>query len=392
MISLRAASLDPLAALRRRSNRLIAIAVVAACTGLPTDGSSGGAGGSVIWKVPIKGWTVPAFDDSLAFFGAFAHEIVAVDKRSGTVRWRSQTNGSLERTSGRNVVVVGGTIVGPDDLLYGFDRKTGARKWVFRPDSGFLPGIFFLDTDGKRVYAGSPSGYAYAIDPETGAQIWATNVTGQENSSVYDPVYDNGVVAVTIRRFSTTPVTGGIALLDAATGRVLWDREFQPERAGQGSGANGRAAFFNKLVMISSNDGRVYGLNRTSGEIVWIAPARADIHTLEDVRPVHMAGNTLVVGTTGQSLSGLDTSTGKTLWDTRIGLGSGGDWFTSEGATAYMVNASLLLIAIDGESGRVKWTTPSASSSDDAKYLIFPAVDTDRLYIAGPGGLFALKK
>lgn len=360
------------------------------CNPLPDLAS--GDSDRVIWKVPIRGWTGPAFDDSLAFFGAFAHEVVAVDKRTGKIRWRSLTNGPLAATSGDNLVIAGGTVVAPDDLLYGFDRKTGVRKWVFEPDSGFLPGIFLLDTDGQRVYAGSPSGYAYAVDGETGKQIWATNVTGAEKSSVYNPVFNLGVVAVTIRRFTTTPVTGGISLLDASTGKVLWHREFSPEGPAQESGSSVRAAFYGQLVIVSADDGRVYGLDRATGGVVWTAPARTASHSINDTRPVIIVGSTVVVGTNQMSLAGLDPATGAKKWDTNIGNGSLSHLFRSDGTTAYTTTSGLYLIAVDGASGRLKWSTPPFDSPEDARYWGLPAVDSDRIYMSGTSGLYALPK
>lgn len=370
---------------------ILALALLTTCNPL-ADLMPGDSGG-VIWKVPIKGWTGAAFDDSLAFFGAFAHEVVAIEKQSGKVRWRSPTNGPLERTSGKNVIVAGRVVVGQDDLLYGFDRKTGARKWVFKPDSGFLPGIFIIDTDGQRIYAGSPSGFAYAVDAETGTQTWATDVTGETNSSVYNPTFDRGVVAVAIRRFSTNPISGGISMLDAATGKVLWRRYFSPQRPGQESGSSVKPAFYGELIIVSADDGRVYALDRSTGTVQWIAPARSDNNALDDLRPLVVCGATVVVGTDRTSITGLDPQTGAMKWDTPVQGGSVSFPYGSDGTTAYTTNGGLYVVAVDCSSGRLKWLTPAFGSPESELYWgSLPSVDADRIYMSGTTGLYAIKK
>jgi len=372
-----------------RKNWVIGFVLLIACNAL--GGILSDSGERVIWKVALKGETAPAFDDSLVFFGAKDHLIVAVEKNSGTIRWQSKTDGPLAQISGFNVIVAGNTVVVPDDLLYGLDRKSGARKWVFKPESGFLPGLFLLETDGNRVYAGSPSGYAYAVDGETGKQIWASNVTGQEKSSVYHPVYDNGVVAVSIRRFTTNPVSGGVALLDASTGNIIWQRDFLPERAGQPSGSEAKPVFFQNLVIASSDDGRIFGLNRTTGEIVWIAPSRSDLSSLGDIRPIVLSGSTVVVGSTARFLTGLDARTGLRKWDTSIGQSSLTNWLSADNGTAYTTDLGLVLVSVDAESGRLNWSEPS-NNDKSVLYILYPAIDKDRLYASATTGLYALKK
>jgi hypothetical protein len=51
----------------------------------------------VLWKAPGHPFLVaPSYDATSVFFGSRDHQVVAVDRRTGTVRWRSSTRTGLE--------------------------------------------------------------------------------------------------------------------------------------------------------------------------------------------------------------------------------------------------------------------------------------------------------
>lgn len=346
----------------------------------------------IVWHVPSSDFGgAPVARDTTVFFPASSHQVVAVDTRTGVVRWRAATGeGGQSATAGANVVVAGSVVVVPDVRLHAYDAATGAARWVFEPVVGHSPGFFNLSSDGAHVFAGSPSGYAYGVDAFTGSQLWATRIaTDSVTTNVIDPVVDQGVVFVTMRRF-TNPSSGGVVALDAATGEIRWRREFTPSAAGQGAGSGGRVAIWHDLVLSSADDGRVYGLNRATGAIVWTSARPADEVAFNDQRPVILAGEVLVVGSDRPRLTGLEPGTGAQRWEVGARNGSVNYPLASDGTRVYVTDASLGLSAFDAATGTLVWSV--TATAVDGGIVPYPYADATQLYVSGVHGFWALKR
>src|SRR5438309_2231537 len=150
---------------------MVAAALVVLGCRANTEPSSGP--GSVLWQAVDSSMAAPAVADSTVYFGTLDHAAVALDVRTGAVRWRSSTGETLGENPGRNVLVVGGLLVVPDIGIHAFDRTTGASRWHFHPASGDQPGRFAIATDGTTIFAGSAAGFAYAINASTGTPVWS---------------------------------------------------------------------------------------------------------------------------------------------------------------------------------------------------------------------------
>ena len=113
------------------------------------------------------------------------------------------------------------------------------------------------------VYVGSLDNYMYALNAENGNVVWKTKTNGPIESS--PGVADGAVFFV-----SQEPTTGALYKLDAKNGAVMWNLSvpyvyiFQggTEMLGSPSVAAG-------LVFTSSNLGTYYGVNETTGKILW---------------------------------------------------------------------------------------------------------------------------
>src|SRR5205823_6225337 len=68
------------------------------------------------------------------------------------------------------------------------------------------------------VYVGSDDRKVYALDPATGAIVWATPLQGPVKAS---PAVVRGVVYVASNG-DATGVPGAVYALDGATGAILW--------------------------------------------------------------------------------------------------------------------------------------------------------------------------
>lgn len=89
-------------------------------------------------------------------------------------------------------------------------------------------------TDGQTIFASSFNEKVYAIDGATDQLRWVTPLAPDSTKpSTFGPMLYDGVVYVILKRFARVSQSGALAALDAATGRVLWQREFLPKNPGQ---------------------------------------------------------------------------------------------------------------------------------------------------------------
>lgn len=368
----------------RLCSHLAAAVFLGAACGSPSEPDPGSG---VLWRAAGSTIAAPAIAGGVVYFLTTSHAVIALDASTGAQRWQAPTSAGSGAPPGKNLVVVGQHVIAPDNAVHAFDRASGAPRWVFQPASGDMPGRFLLATDGSRVYAGSPAGFAYAIDPTTGSAIWTTEIASDDNSVVYSPVVDRGLVVVTLRHF-TNPTTGGVVALDAATGAIRWRRDFPITGPGRGSGSYGRAGFWGELVIAPSDDGTIYAMNRGDGSIAWTAPRPADSPSLGDQRPIAVIGNVVVVGSDRPVLTGLDAASGAERWRVANPRGSVNYEMGSDGTRAYVVDTNLYLSAIDAAAGTVVWTL----GSQQGDFSPFPVVDGDHVFVGGLGGLYALRR
>lgn len=363
---------------------------VGACSETPSEAV---ASGRVLWRVAGSAYGIPAYDANTVYFTARRGDVVAIDRMSHTVRWTAVTDSLGERV-GPNVLVVGNSVVVADRQVYGFNRVTGARIWRSSVEApGYAPGTTQMSTDGVRVFTGSPAGITYAFDGATGAVLWSQVLGNDGNTAAMSPGTDGDLVVVGIRRFGN-PITGGIAALDARTGVVRWRREFSPSRPGQDAGSLGGAVFAGNLVVVTADDGRVYGLARADGAVRWVgAPRPENVAAGGDTRPLALAGQrdnqVVVAGSTTGTLTAFDAVSGTVRWEASADRGSAYAPLAADASQVYATHLGGQLAAFDVATGRVRWIAGDTDAAGE--FTPSPALADDVLYVGGLNGFYALR-
>ena len=369
----------------------ILVCVLGACH-VEKFGSEPDGDQRILW---VAGGTVsgqPATDAARVYYGTTDHQLIAVDRSSGAVKWRSRTDARSPRTlNGANVVIAGGNVVFGDYVIYGFDQATGVRRWVFDPEAQGIPGhaagAYKLATDGSTIYAGSGSGHVYALSAGDGSLIWVSALSVDGQTSVYDPVIDGETLYVTVRHF-TNPITGFVAAINRIDGRTLWSHVFSADPP-TSSGPVGKVVPFKNTVIVANDDGKIYWLDKTTGATKWTAPRRPDVIGYNDLRPLILAANVLVAGSLANYLTGYDPETGAQIWETNSGQGSVGSPLDTDGVTVFQPNASGTLGAFDAATGARRWIQ---SAPNKAWFTPYPLVTDAAVFAPSTGGLVALEK
>ena len=355
----------------------------------------------MVWRVPGEGHGRPATDGSVVYFLSKHHEVVAVDARSGGVRWRQSTGEPDASTVGSAVVIAGASVVAGDYNLVAFDRTTGAIRWRFVPVIGHAPGIYLGEATDGLVLAGSPAGRAYAVSSATGALVWDAVIDSQGLTTVFQPMTDGSIVVAGYTTF-TAPNRGGVVALDLRTGRELWRTVFA--LTGDpllGVGSTGGPIPAGDSIAAARGDGTIYFMNPRNGEIRWSIPPVPDVPlilqgpfprpapaTHADYRPLTIAGRTLVAGSLTGRVIAYDLISHREQWK-YVDEKSGSVAFAISGdnQAAYVPFVSGRQVAINLSNGTERWRTGFEDGFD------WPAISFGgRVYLAGDtGGFVALR-
>jgi glucose dehydrogenase len=271
------------------------------------------AGGAALWGKPdVNGggglWYPPAVDDRGRVF-------LAVGNPAPFPGTKEYPNGSSR--PGPNLYT---------NSLVVLDGRTGELLWHRQAvphdlrdyDLAISPILTRLTVDGSGVRAvitAGKMGKVYAYRAADGRPLWSASIGRHQNdtgplTSDFVPVYPGtlgGVetpMALAGKRVfvpwvdlatrtsatssnGTNPLRegrGGLAALDAATGRTLWQHRLP-------SMAFGAATVANDVVFTSTYDGTIYAFATATGKQLWKTKARAGINSFPAI-----AGRLLLVG------------------------------------------------------------------------------------------------
>lgn len=388
-----------------QQGRMVSLRMLSACLALalgcqrPTDPPPA-VGGRVIWRLPYSESPIPVepvvSQDQRFVYAATPDGMVLKARASdGSIVW-SDTNGPAGGSPNRNVVLAGGKVVIAATDLFAYDTATGVAHWVYQVADDEV-GRNRIVTDGETVFAGAFSGKVYAIDGRTGAARWITDLARDGVRTWASlPTLAHGLVFVCTYE-NLTPPEGTMWALDAASGAVRWSYHFSPQALGQHSGCFGSAGHAGDLVIQAQDDGRVYGFDALTGKVRWTAPRVHMIPTAEDprghwndIRTIGSNGRDAIVlsGSTGIIIS-FDPVTGAERWRVNpFGGGMGTPVLTDD--RAYIPFGGIYA-SIDLTTGRTIWQDPQPGLHATTKYGTQAAVGSDRVYIGGFDGLYAVR-
>ena len=179
--------------------------------------------GKLKWKF-ITGGPVtssPAIDENgIVYIGSTDNNLYAINSEDGTLKWKFQTEGAIDRSSpaiDQNGVVYIGSY---DGYLYAFDTKTidpnnPTFTWRFKTFGidAAISSSPAIAPDGTILF-GSSDGYLYALNPD-GTLKWSSFVGNVFGSS---PAIDTTISRVYIG--TMLPVS--FSSLDLSSGAKVW--------------------------------------------------------------------------------------------------------------------------------------------------------------------------
>jgi outer membrane protein assembly factor BamB len=239
-----------------------------------------------------------------------------------------------------------------DRNLYALERGTGEVAWRYRAADGIgaSPAV-----SGNHIIGADYKGNVFAVGAADGKLAWNRKLPGKVVSS---PCVGGGEVVVGC-------YDGTAYALSSETGRVLW-------RLATGGRVRGTCAFADGRFFIPSYDGRLYAV--TAGTVAW----RAILGSQVDSSPA-IDGDRVVVGAANGRVYGLDASTGRVEWRHQTGAAVKSFIAIFDGK-AYVGSNDKALYCLDASSGALLWKFETggpvlgrAVASED--FVIFPSYD-----------------
>ena len=204
------------------------------------------------------------------------------------------------------------------------DRFTGATLWQVTGGPGALA------LGGGILVVREADGTVRAISPETGAARWKAQsaVTGK-----LPPVFGGDRIVV---------AGGGIAVLEAATGRVVWsDMDARAVTA---------PALTANAVVVGEADGSVRARDLTTGKVLWSHSTARPLQAA----PVADESGRILVGTTDRRFLSLDGESGDERWTWRLGADVQHQAALFERLVLFATHEDVLY-ALDRNNGHLAW-------------------------------------
>lgn len=288
--------------------------VVAAVTAGNAAVGLSSSDGCTLWRIPLKSphastpWGWLRLKDGVAYLASMDNRVMALDARSGELRWTVQIPGdpAIRRTRGGDLIVTAG------DAVLAIAMDSGAIRWR-RPLESITAAGPVLDAGTVLVTSGSDGLAAqrvFGLDPQTGEQKWMRKI-GEAS-----PMRTGTTVAVPedaepVPVLQLLPGAGGAMVLietdrngiravDPPTGKVLWDVPAKlPWRV-----------WVERDRLFLTHDGPgeiVVCLDAATGKTLWSTSAPSRVHQLES------AGGAVLVTLWTRQLLVLSRADGKRL-------------------------------------------------------------------------------
>ncbi|WP_394839170.1 PQQ-binding-like beta-propeller repeat protein [Pendulispora rubella] len=301
--------------------------------------------GSTIWRFETLGVVQceSLYDAELdiVYFGSHDGALYAVRAFDGSLVWRYFTGAEVARRPVRNGEML--YFANGSDQLFAVDRRTGKKKWQAQRTSALgmeIAGYAGPALANNKVYLAFSDGHVVAYDARDGSEKWTPVDLSAEA--------EQNTAAGEVPRYldvDTTPVpndipgsgnvvyvasyAGGVFALDAETGSRVWVNDQargvtdltlfnEPAHAPDPNGPDrdGPTVPARKLLLASSGTTGLWGLDPTTGKMVW----RNDVPEGGVTAPVQVAG-ALLVGTTRYGLFLLSPRNGRVIDGFDMGTG-----------------------------------------------------------------------
>lgn len=287
--------------------------------------------GSLLWKTSPEHAVdvIPATDGDIVVYGSSSARLTALSASDGSPLWSYDAGDGVFQSS---PLIVGDRVFsgGGGHFVRAFDRSSGKVLW--EKELGMWVQSSAAHKDGV-LYIGSDAGFLMAYDASTGREKWrfAAKMPGEPNeetSVTADPkITPDGHRSniLSTPRFSgnlvfITSIAGKVYAVDTDTGAEVWS--FLGERIVTDTTVSG------DVLYTHSDMGILRALDIKTGKVLWGAKTGTAQNywpgPYQTASAPAVYKNQVFVGGTDGDVTAYDSSNGSVLWSFRTG-----DWVMS---------------------------------------------------------------
>ncbi len=329
---------------------------------------------STTWMVVTGGpiSASPTLVDGTIYVGNNAGWLYAIDAATGTTKWRFRVSDPLMSAPlvYNGLVIVGEgneQSMGPtpsaplyvgtnNNALLAFDRNTGTLRWrTLLPGSGMPTPAIINNT----LLHHNGAGWLTALDPSTGRKLYVRNLHSVASMSAILPIASD--------RFITTGVfDNAVWHLKVADGSTIWRTTFDATASGIGdcpAVTDGNFVLCNYVAPVppanytlATNPAiqRAFGLDLKTGTKKWdVELERGILPPRNEAAIPLLTGGILYFGSAiAPYMHALDPATGRVLWKLKTHAPVKGGLAYNDGVV-YFGDALGYLWALDARTGKV---------------------------------------
>jgi outer membrane protein assembly factor BamB len=270
---------------------------------------------------------------------------LALSAQTGRIRWRKRIGAlaaSAPATGGASVYFVvnaggyGGIAGAGPAKVVAVNRRSGRIRWSKRLGAASESSPLVV---GERVYLGSQSGAVYALSAHSGRILWRYQAGGPVKSALS---FAKG-------RLYFGDYGGSVTALRARNGSVAW-------RTGGGGQIYATPAVAFGRVYVGSKSGSVSAYSAGSGRRLWSYGTGAYVYAAPAVAAVPGMRPAVFVGSYSGRFMALDARNGRPIWS-HYGGGKISGAASVIGKVVYFSSLSARrTYALSAKSGRVLWS------------------------------------
>jgi outer membrane protein assembly factor BamB len=310
------------------------------------------------WEMRPHERTRPVVMGDILYFATLSGEVQAVHRHEGYVLWKKQMPSGVEGalTYARSKLFVGDT----SGNLVALNARDGSEAWRFKIAAEWLsPPAVLRD----KLFIASSNDEIYALAENTGKELWHYSHRGDEKMTIRGtsgPALYGGEL---YQGFSDGYLVG----LSANQGRVLWEKRLRHKE--RFYDVDMVPHVDDQSVIAATFDGRLYSLDRLTGDTKWMFPVGSYGGILVESESVYLAG-------LNGEFYALDRS-GQLKWKTAFKEGIG---LTPSRVGEYLVVTTssdpvYLLDPADGKILSREWLgagtlAPAAAAGDNWFYIL----------------------
>jgi hypothetical protein len=358
------------------------------------DGLAPTAAAKVLWRFradfATEYYGSPAVAGGRVYIGDNGGVVYCLDAETGRQVWRFRARKAVFSAP----VVVGGRVYVGEGLhtdddcrMHCLDAATGRLIWAFRTE-GHCEGSALVDAAAGRLWFGAGGDGVYCLNLADGKKVWHRP----------GPHLDTGPVLVGGRLVFGTGYDGpGVYALDAATGKPAWNSPVDIAAWSAPAVRGNRVIIGTGQVRygerITSKPADIRCLDSATGKLVWIAPTPAAVMAAVCCPA---GGDTAYAAAADGTVLALESDTGRVRWTAKVGQGvmAGPVWLGAGSADGPNDGGLLItgvagtVFLLDPADGAVRrnWVLARDNGSFREGFMSTPAVVGGRVFLGGLDG------